>query len=76
MAQGMTDDERAMQEAWEQPVLDAVNAERMSLGTQPVMRLTVPLLKVHLRGKLIGGCEWRQGTKKRDALVQDYRYPI
>ena len=71
--QGMTDDERAMQEAWERPVLDAVNAERMSLGTQPVRRLTVPLLKVHLWGKLIGGSEWRQGTKKRDALVQDYR---
>ncbi|KAK9846882.1 hypothetical protein WJX84_000810 [Apatococcus fuscideae] len=70
---GMTDDERAMQEAWERPVLDAVNAERVSLGREPVSRLTVALLREHLRGKLVGGSDWRPGTKKRDALVQDYR---
>ena len=72
-AQGMTDDERAMQEDWERPVLNAVNAERVSLGREPVLRLTVALLREHLRSKLINGSKWRPGTRKRDALVQDYR---
>ena len=33
----------------------------------------VPALKAHLRGKWVGGQEWRPGNKKRSELIDDYR---
>ena len=35
--------------------------------------LQVPILKAHLKGKWIGGWEWRAGNKKRSELISDYR---
>ena len=37
------------------------------------MLFQVPLLKAHLRGKVVRGEEWRPGSKKREALLQDFR---
>lgn len=62
-----------MRESLEGPVIMAVNAERCRAGEQPVSKLTVPVLKAHLKGKLIGGQEWRAGNKKRSELITDYR---
>ena len=36
--------------------------------------MQVPILKAHLKGKWIGGQEWRAGNKKRSELISDYRY--
>jgi hypothetical protein len=58
----------------EGPVIMAINAERCRSGEQPIRRLTVSLLKAHLKGKLIHGQEWRAGNKKRSELISDYRY--
>ena len=55
------------------PVLMAVNVERRKQGLEPAPKLTVQLLKTHLRGKLIRGQEWKAGNKKKDDLVSDYR---
>ena len=55
------------------PVLMAVNVERKKQGLEPAPKLTVQLLKAHLRGKLIRGQEWKAGNKKKDDLVSDYR---
>lgn len=63
----------AMRESLEGPVLMAVNAERCRTGAQPLSKLTVPVLKAHLKGKLISGQEWRAGSKKRSELIKDYR---
>ena len=35
--------------------------------------MQVPILKAHLKGKWIGGEEWRAGCKKRSELISDYR---
>ena len=35
--------------------------------------MQVPVLKAHLKGKWIGGQEWRAGYKKRSELISDYR---
>ena len=35
--------------------------------------MQVPVLKAHLKGKWIGGQEWRAGNKKRSELISDYR---
>ena len=37
------------------------------------MSVQVPILKAHLKGKWIGGQEWRAGNKKRSELISDYR---
>ena len=55
------------------PVLMAVNVERKKQGLEAAPKLTVQLLKTHLRGKLICGQEWKAGNKKKDDLVSDYR---
>ncbi len=36
----------------------------------------VPALKAHLKGKWVGGQEWRPGSKKRSELIDDYRLVI
>lgn len=51
----------------------AVNVERKKQGLEPAPKLTVQLLKTHLKGKLIRGQEWKAGNKKKDDLVSDYR---
>ena len=38
-----------------------------------MVAVQVPILKAHLRGKWIGGQEWRAGNKKRSELISDYR---
>lgn len=55
------------------PVVQAINRERSQQGRSPVERLTVPLLKEHLRGKTCGGNPWKPGAKKRSELISDYR---
>ena len=57
----------------EKPVLMAINAERARAGQAEVTRLTVDVLKQHLRGRVIRGAEWRAGNKKRAELVADCR---
>lgn len=42
-------------------------------SSAPALPLQVPILKQHLKGKLIGGQEWRAGSKKRDDLIADFR---
>ena len=51
----------------------AINVERKKQGLESAPKLTVQLLKTHLRGKLIRGQEWKAGNKKKDDLVSDYR---
>lgn len=57
----------------EGPVLMAINVERTQQGLDSAHKLTVQLLKAHLRGKFIDGQEWRAGTKKKEDLMYDYR---
>lgn len=59
--------------ALEGPVLMAINVERTQQGLDSAHKLTVQLLKAHLRGKMIGGQEWRAGNKKKEDLMYDYR---
>lgn len=59
--------------ALEGPVLMAINVERNQQGLDPAHKLTVQLLKAHLKGKLIAGQEWKAGSKKREDLMFDYR---
>ena len=56
------------------PVLDHINRERAVAGQSPAVKLTVPLLKEHLRGKLLSGVPWRAGAKKREELIADFRW--
>lgn len=51
-----------------------INHDRSKEGLSPVVKLTVPVLKTHLRGKSIHGTEWKMGNKKREDLIEDYRY--
>lgn len=64
---------RKTRDAAEHPVLMAINHERAGQGCSPVVKLTVPVLKAHLRGKTVAGSEWRMGAKKREDLIEDYR---
>ncbi|GAB4822357.1 hypothetical protein N2152v2_009403 [Parachlorella kessleri] len=57
----------------EQPVLNYINDDRAKAGEDPITKLTVPILKHYLKGKLIRGQEWRAGSKKREDLVKDFR---
>jgi len=59
--------------ALEGPVLMAINVERTQQGLDTAHKLTVQLLKAHLKGKIIGGLEWKAGNKKKEDLVYDYR---
>jgi len=54
-------------------VLMAINVERTQQGLDTAHKLTVQLLKAHLKGKVIGGQEWKAGNKKREDLMYDYR---
>lgn len=60
--------------ALEGPVLMAINVERTQQGLDTAHKLTVQLLKAHLKGKFINGQEWKAGTKKKEDLMYDYRY--
>ena len=62
--------------ALEGPVLMAINVERTQQGLDTAHKLTVQLLKAHLKGKLIGGQEWKAGNKKKEDLMYDYRCAI
>ena len=55
------------------PVLMGINHERSKEGLSPIVKLTVPVLKQHLRGKTVNGRAWRAGSKKREELLEDYR---
>lgn len=59
--------------ALEGPVLMAINVERSQQGLDIAHKLTVQLLKAHLKGKFIGGQEWKAGNKKKEDLTYDYR---
>ncbi|DBB08621.1 TPA: hypothetical protein ACH3X3_008748 [Trebouxia sp. C0006] len=59
--------------ALEGPVLMAINVERTQQGLDTAHKLTVQLLKAHLKGKVVGGQEWKAGNKKREDLMYDYR---
>ena len=59
--------------ALEGPVLMAINVERTQQGLDTAHKLTVQLLKAHLKGKFINGQEWKAGTKKKEDLMYDYR---
>ena len=65
--------QRISAEQLEGPVLMAINMERHRAGLAPVGKLTVPLLREHMRGKTIGKGAYRPGQKTRDVLIQDYR---
>lgn len=60
-------------EQGEEQVLEAINRERTGAGRSPAGKLTVPLLKEHLRGKVLGGAAVRPGAKKRDELIGAFR---
>lgn len=62
--------------ALEGPVLMAINVERTQQGLDAAHKLTVQLLKAHLRGKIIGGQEWKAGNKKKEDLMYDYRWGL
>lgn len=64
---------RAMRASHEYPVLMDINHDRSKEGLSPVVKLTIPVLKTHLRGKSIHGMEWKMGSKKREDLIEDYR---
>ena len=51
----------------------AINVERSQQGLDLAHKLTVQLLKAHLKGKFIGGQEWKAGNKKKEDLTYDYR---
>eukprot|EP00887_Chlorella_sp_A99_P003111 scaffold9.g3111.t1 len=57
----------------EAPVLQDVNAERARAGLPPISKLTVSVLRQHLRGKVVDGRSWVAGKKKRGELVRDCR---
>ena len=52
----------------------AINVERKQQGLDMAHKLTVQLLKAHLKGKVIGGQEWKAGNKKKEDLMYDYRW--
>ena len=55
-------------------MLMAINVERTQQGLDAAHKLTVQLLKAHLKGKFINGQEWKAGNKKKEDLMYDYRY--
>ena len=59
--------------ALEGPVLMAINVERTQQGLDSAHKLTVQLLKAHLKGKFINGQEWKAGNKKKEDFICDYR---
>ncbi|KAK9792731.1 hypothetical protein WJX73_010908 [Symbiochloris irregularis] len=59
--------------AEEQAILEAINRERTQEGRGVAPKLTVPLLKEHLRGKLVAGAPMRTAQKRRDELIGAYR---
>ena len=73
-AEEIEDELKAMRLSLEYPVLMDINHDRSKEGLSPVVKLTVPVLKTHLRGKSIQGMEWKMGSKKREDLIEDYRY--
>ena len=64
-----------MRNPLEYPILMDINHDRSKEGLSPIVKLTVPVLKTHLRGKSIHGNEWKMGSKKREDLIEDYRSP-
>lgn len=62
-----------MRNQTEYPILMDINHDRSREGLSPVVKLTVPVLKTHLKGKSIAGSEWKMGNKKREDLIEDYR---
>lgn len=72
-AEDAEEDLKTMRNEVEYPVLMDINDDRTRQGLSPVVKLTVPVLKKHLKGKTIGGAEWRMGNKKREDLIEDYR---
>ena len=62
-----------MRNPLEYPILMDINHDRSKEGLSPIVKLTVPVLKTHLRGKSINGSEWKMGSKKREDLIEDYR---
>lgn len=65
-----------MRNPLEYPILLDINHDRSKEGLSPVAKLTVSVLKAHLRGKLIRGIEWKMGSKKREDLIEDYRQDL
>lgn len=72
-ARAQSEEPSSSSAALEGPVLMAINVERTQQGLDPAHKLTVQLLKAHLKGKLIGGQEWKAGSKKKEDLMYDYR---
>lgn len=72
-ARAQSEEPGSLSAALEGPVLMAINVERTQQGLDSAHKLTVQLLKAHLRGKIIGGQEWRAGNKKKEDLMYDYR---
>lgn len=64
---------KMMRNPLEYPILMDINHDRSKEGLSPIVKLTVPVLKTHLRGKSINGSEWKMGSKKREDLIEDYR---
>lgn len=75
-ARAQSEEPGASSAALEGPVLMAINVERTQQGLDSAHKLTVQLLKAHLRGKIIGGQEWKAGNKKKEDLMYDYRYGL
>lgn len=53
-----------------------LNAGRAAAGEPPLPRVTVPALRAALKGRVVGGQEWRAGAKKRRELLEDYRSAV
>ena len=66
---------KVMRNPLEYPILMDINHDRSKEGLSPIVKLTVPVLKTHLRGKSVNGAEWKMGSKKREDLIEDYRFP-
>ena len=64
---------KVMRNPLEYPILMDINHDRSKEGLSPIVKLTVPVLRTHLRGKSINGTEWKMGSKKREDLIEDYR---
>lgn len=63
-----------MQDAREQPLLEAINSVRRAGGRPPLERLTVASLKALLKGTAApGGAPWHAAGKKRAHLIDDAR---
>ena len=75
-ARAQSEEPGASSAALEGPVLMAINVERTQQSLDSAHKLTVQLLKAHLRGKIIRGQEWKAGSKKKEDLMCDYRYGL